>query len=77
MAEPPILSVSEVLLRETDLTGVYIFILIVVLAAPSADFAVIFTVPAFTPFTTPLEETVAIDLFDVLHVTSLFVTLSG
>ena len=38
---------------------------------PSAANAVILTVPSFTPFTTPLLDTVATFLFELFHATAL------
>ena len=75
--DEPTLSVIEVLFKVIAVSGVNIFILIVVLVAPSADLAVILTVPALTPLTIPLEETVAILLSLVDHVMPLLVTLAG
>ena len=61
-----------------EVTGCFTVILhLAYLPLPSLAFAVIYTVPTLTAFTTPFEETVAILLFDDDHRIPLYVAFFG
>ena len=75
----PALTVAELLVisMSSTLTLLFTFTVQVALYPPSSETAVILQLPFFFAVTTPLEETVAIDLSDVLYVSPLFEAFDG
>ena len=77
---PPTAIDAVVGLTDTPVTATILLVTVIALVAvfdPSAVVTVIVEVPANTPDTTPLVLTVAIAVFDELHITFLLVAVDG
>jgi hypothetical protein len=76
----PTAIVVDVLFSDTPVTGTVAVLMVtahVAVLLPSCVVAVIVAVPADTPLTSPLADTVALAVLLLAHVTFLFVALLG